>query len=312
VIGVDLGGTKIGAVVADRAGNIYASVRVPTEVERGPEAVIDRMLACIAEMRSAVPSDGPLLGVGVGSPGPLDPETGIVLMAPNMPGWRNVPLRDEIATRSGLPVELGNDANAAALGEWLFGGGRGLHHVVYITVSTGIGAGVIMDGRLLLGRQGAGTELGQVLVDRERMLTWEQMASGTALATAAAAAMRVDSQTLLHQYAAPETVTAVHVAQAAAAGDALAGHLMDTEATLLGIGFTNALHLFSPEIVLVGGGVVLANSDLLDGARAVVQQHVIDALYRAVPIEVAHLGEQVGVLGAAALMFYQHPQGQTG
>lgn len=306
VIGVDLGGTFLRAVVADQTGQITAHVRVPTQVFEGPEAVIDRMVACIAQVRAAVPPGGHLLGIGIGSPGPLDPHTGMIFTAPNMPGWTNIPLRAIIAQRMGLPVELDNDANVAALGEWFFGGGKGYQHIVYITVSTGIGAGVITDGRLVLGRLGAATELGQLIIDLEHCHTWEQLASGTGMAATAAAAMTNDPHTLLHQLATAETVTAAHVATAAQAGDPLAQHLMQREARLLGIGFVNVLHAFSPEIILVGGGVVLANPALLEGARHVVQQYVIADLYRSVPIELAHLGEQVGVLGAAALMLYRH------
>jgi glucokinase len=279
---------------------------VPTEIQRGPDAVMALMLACIDQVRPAVPADGTLLGVGIGAPGPLDPESGVVLLAPNMPGWHNIPLRDTIARQSGLPVTLNNDANVAALGEWLFGRGRGCRHMVYITVSTGIGAGVICDGRLLLGHQGAATEMGQLLIDMHTFQTWENLASGTALAAAAAAAMPDHPHSALHRLASPATITAAHVAHAARQGDALAGQLMQQEARLLGIGFANVLHAFSPELLLVGGSVVTENPHLLEGARAIVQQHTIADVYRAVPIEVTHLGERVGVLGAAALVVYQH------
>lgn len=305
VIGVDLGATQLRAVLADRSGQIHATVRMLTEASQGPAAVIERIVACIAQAGAALPVGAQLCGVGVGSPGPLDPEAGVVLAAPNMPGWDCVPLRAILAKRTGLTVELGNDANAAALGEWLFGGGVGRRHMVYLTISTGIGSGVIVDGRLLLGRQGAGGEAGHMIIDVAGCKSWEELASGTGLAAAAAAAMTATPQTLLHDLATPQTVTAAHVAQAANRGDALAETLMQREAELLGIGFANILHLFSPEIILVGGSVVTANPSLLAGARQVVQQRVIADVYRSVPIEVAALGEQVGLLGAAALVFYQ-------
>jgi glucokinase len=254
-------------------------------------------------MRSAAPDDGTLLGVGVGSPGPLDPEAGVVFHAPNMAGWSDVPLRDRLAERTGLPIALDNDANVAAMGEWLFGGGRGYQHMVYITVSTGIGSGIITGGRLLYGRKGAGGELGHTLIDSEHFTSWENLASGRALAVAATAAMHQHPESRLHELANPETVTGIDVAYAAEQGDELAQRLMEREAVLLGVGFVNALHTFSPEIILVGGGVVTSNPSLLEGARRVVQQHALADVYRSVPIEVAHLGKQVGVLGAAALVF---------
>jgi glucokinase len=220
-----------------------------------------------------------------------------------MPGWKDVPLRNRLAERTGLLVALDNDANVAAMGEWLFGGGQGYRHMIYITISTGIGSGVIIDGRLLYGRRGAGGELGHTLIDSEHFTSWENLASGRALAVAAMVAMRQHPESRLHELATPETVTGANVAYAAEQGDKLAQRLMEREATLLGVGFVNALHTFSPEIILVGGGVVTSNPSLLEGARRVVQQHALADVYRSVPIEVAHLGPQVGVLGAAALVF---------
>ncbi len=308
VIGVDLGGTQIRAIVADRAGQVYAQVQVPTAATQGPDAVIERIAGCIEQMRVAVPDDGPLRGVGVGSPGPLDPYEGVVLHANNLPGWINVPLRDKLAQQTRLPVVLGNDANAAVLAEWIFGGGRGCTHVVYITVSTGIGAGVIMDGRLLLGRKGAGTELGHMLIDSTAFRSWEDLASGTALAATARAAMLTTPESLLHRLTVPATLNAAVVAQAAQEGDSLAVRLLERQAVLLGLGFVNTLHLFSPEIILVGGSVVTANPWLLEGAQRIVQQYAVANVYRSVPIEVAHLGAQVGTLGAAALMWYASTQ----
>jgi glucokinase len=311
VIGLDLGGTQIRAIVADQHGKIYAHHRTLTHVTRGLPAVLDTLIGCIEAVRPAVPTDQPLLGIGLGSPGPLDPDSGIIFCAPNMPGWHNVPLRDIVAERTGLPVVIGNDANAAALGEWYFGAGRGSRDMVYITVSTGIGAGVISDGRLVLGRLGAGTELGNLLIDSEQYLTWENLASGTALAAAAAHAMPQHPESRLHALAPAPAITAAHVMQAAAEGDPLAHRLAQREAALLGVGFVNVLHAFSPDIILVGGSVVTSNPWLLEAAHETVRRHVIADLYRSVPIQVAQLGEHVGVLGAAALLLYQQSQPHT-
>lgn len=305
VIGVDLGATQLRTILVDRAGKTYADRRVLTQAAEGPTAVIERIVDCIMQVRAALPADGVLLGVGVGSPGPVDPEAGVVFTTPNMPGWDQVPLRAILSERTGLPVELGNDANAAALGEWHFGAGIGRKHLVYVTISTGIGGGVIVDGRLLLGRRGAGGELGHMIINVADHKTWEELASGTALGAAAATAMPTHPTSLLHQLATPHTVTAAHVSQAAAQGDLLAQQLMQREAEYLGIGFVNILHMFSPEIILVGGSVVTSNPLLLEGARQIVQAQVIADVYRGVPIEVAALGGDVGLLGAAALVLYQ-------
>jgi glucokinase len=301
VIAIDLGGTQLRAAVVDAAGTIITHSRAPTLVHEGPDAVIRRVLDMVSQVRPSLPIGGRLLGVGIGAPGPLDPETGRIYAPPNMPGWDNVPLRDVVATATGLPVALGNDANAAALAEWRFGGGRGLRHMVYVTVSTGIGGGVISDGRLLLGRLGSAAEVGFQILDPTTGAVFEDLASGTGIARAAAAAMPQDPTSMLHRLATPATVTAAHVSEAHAAGDPLAVELMRREARLLGIGFVNILHLFSPELILVGGSVALKNPWLIEEARAIAYANARVPLYREVPIELARLGEPAGILGAAAL-----------
>jgi glucokinase len=301
VIAIDLGGTQLRAALVTKSGQIIAHERTATLVREGPDAVIGRMLRLVDTMRHALPAGDTILGVGVCAPGPLDPFTGIVYAPPHLPGWHEIPLRSMIAEATGLPVELGNDANAAAVGEWRFGGGRGYQNVVFITVSTGIGGGVIADGRLLLGRMGSAAELGFMLLDKEQGTIWEDLASGTALAAAAAAAMAERADTLLHKLATPATVSGAHVAEAAARGDALAAELMAREARLLGYGFASCLHIFSPEIILVGGSVVLNNPGLLPRAREIAYANAKVDLYRGVPIELAELGENAGILGAAAL-----------
>lgn len=301
VIAVDLGGTQLRVALVSANGKLVAHARTPTEVAQGPAAVVARMLGLIREVRAALPVGATLLGVGIGAPGPLDPFTGVVYAPPHLPGWQNIPLRAMVAEATGLRVELGNDANAAAVGEWRFGGGRGRRNLVYITVSTGIGGGVIADGRLLLGHMGAGAELGFMIFDQVDGTIWEDLASGTALAAAAAVAMVAHPDSLLQRLATPATVNGAHVAAAAAQGDALASELMTREAHLLGLGFASCLHIFSPEILLVGGSVVLNNPELLPRARAVAYAHAKVDLYRQVPIKLAELGEAAGVLGAAAL-----------
>jgi len=266
IIGVDLGGTQLRTALADAAGRVIEEVRVRTAAADGPGAVIDQILEGIAHVRASLPQDGQLLGVGIGAPGPLDPYEGVVFTQPNMSGWVNVPLRDILAERTGLPVELGNDANAAVLGEWYFGAGVGLRHLVYITVSTGIGGGVIADGQLLIGHQGAASEVGHHIVDWATGAAWEDLAAGPGLAAAAA---------------------------------------LDREGELIGIGLVNMLYLFSPQLILLGGGVVVHNPFLIERARLVIQERAL-AVYRDVPVRLAALGDRAGLLGAVALFLYMH------
>jgi glucokinase len=303
LIGVDVGGTQIRAALADETGKLHGETRTLSAAHEGPEAVIERIVACIERVRAAVPPGADLIGVGVGAPGPLDPFAGVVLSPPNLPGWQNIPLRAMLAERIGLPIELGNDANAAALGEWMFGAGRGHANLAYITISTGIGGGVIADGRLLLGALGSAGEVGIQIVDHTTLAFWEDLASGTGLAIAAAEAMTAEPASLLHSFAAPDTVTAADVARAADAGDALARRLMEREGDLIGVGVVNVLHMFAPEIVLLGGSVMTHNPALLDRARSLARQRAY-AIYHETPIELAALGDRVGVLGAAALFLH--------
>jgi glucokinase len=302
IIGVDIGGTQTRAALADHTGHIITELYTLTAADQGVDVVVEQVAHYINRLRELVPPNEHLLGVGVGCPGPLDTKAGIVFFAPNLPGWHNVPLRDMLEEQTGITVRLSNDANAAVLGEWYFGGGKGYSHIVYITISTGIGSGVIVDGRPLFGNLGAGGELGHMIIDSKEQKTWEQLASGTALKVAAAATMETHMHTMLHELGTPETITAADVALAASKGDAVAQRLMHREASLIGLGLVNVLHLFSPEIILIGGSVVTANPSLIERARSVVQEHVIADVYRSVPIEMSHLGNRVGMLGAVSLL----------
>lgn len=303
IIGVDVGGTQLRAALADEHGRLYDEVRVLTAAAEGVAAVIDRIVACIERVRAALPAGGELAGIGVGAPGPLDPYRGLVFSPPHLPGWDNLPLRDILAERTGLPIELGNDANAAALGEWMFGAGQGRRNLVYITVSTGIGGGVISDGRLLLGYLGSAAEVGNQIVDYTTRAYWEDMASGTGLARAAALAMPADPRSMLHSLASPETVVAADVARAAAAGDELAQRLMDREGDLLGVGLVNILHLFAPEMILMGGSVIVHNPWLIERAYAIIRERAFP-IYYDVPVQLAALGDRAGILGAVALFLH--------
>jgi len=162
VVAVDLGGTNIRAAIFPTAeAKPTAIARAPTLAAEGPEAVIDRIIAAIQEVASGIEGG---MRIGLGAPGPLDPKRGLVIEAPNLPGWVNIPLRDRLEQHFECPVALGNDANLAGLGEWRHGAGRGAHNLLYLTLSTGIGGGVIVDNRLLVGAHGLAAELGHMTV----------------------------------------------------------------------------------------------------------------------------------------------------
>ena len=307
VIGVDLGGTQLRAVRIDLQGQIQAFERTDTAAAGGTNDVIAQIEQLVNVVAYGI-SRSEIIGIGVGTPGPIDPFKGIVLEAPNLIGWFNVPLKTILTERTGVPVLVGNDANAAALGEWRFGCGRGCQDFLYVTISTGIGGGVIADGKLLLGRKGIAGEVGHMTIQTDGPLCgcgnfgcWEAMASGTALARFATAALEREQHSLIGALAGSNPIEGRHIAAAAVQGDQLAQALMQREGELIGVGLVNLLHLFSPERIALGGGVTKSMALLEPHMRQVIAERAMEP-YREVPIELAQLGEQVGVLGAAALM----------
>jgi glucokinase len=257
-----------------------------------------------------------VVGLGICAPGPLDPLAGVAIAPPTLEGWKDVPLAAILEHQLGLPVRLENDANAAALGEWRFGAGRGTANMVFVTVSTGIGGGVIADGHLLHGRRGLAGEIGHMTIAAESPLSlfggapgaWEALASGTALGREAT--LRAQSGpdgAALRERAGTGPVSARHVAEAAREGDALALRLLDDEARLLGIGFVNLLHLYAPEVLVIGGGL----SAVLDLIRPTIERTISERAliaYRDVPVVAAALGRQAGLVGAASLVAQTSPR----
>ncbi|MCA0351966.1 MAG: ROK family protein [Chloroflexi bacterium] len=308
-IGIDLGGTHLRAALVDRDGEILAHERIRTEAHEGAEAVVGRITQLINAMIAAA-NGAPIVGAGIAAPGPLNPFTGTVITMPNLPGWENFPIRDRIAAQVPFPVVLGNDANLAAVGEWLFGGGRGMQNMIYVTISTGVGGGVICDGRLLLGHNGFAAEVGHMVLDPHGFApatatpagSWEALASGTFLAYHAAEAMRAGTATVLNQLTTPNAVTTHHLDLAAQQGDELAIRLIENAGFWCGIAFVNLLHMFSPEAIFVGGGVSNLGDRLLNPARAEITKRALPG-YRNVPIHQTKMGDNLGVLGAAAYAF---------
>ncbi len=310
-VALDLGGTQVRAALVDDDGVIHARAAELTDVAGGPESVLGQMRRLAAVVSGDV-APWNLVGVGVCAPGPLDTETGTTLDIPTLPGWQDFPLRDALADVLDLPVALENDGIAAAHGEWRHGAGRGLRHLVYVTVSTGIGGGVVMDGRLLHGRRGMGGHMGHFQMDPAGPLCscgargcFEVLAAGTALDRAGRAAAGRDAASLIAMLAGDGPVMARHVVDAARRSDLEAGRLIEQEAEYLGLGFTGLIHLYSPELVIMGGGVSNA-FDLLDrGIHAVIRRQAM-AAFRDVRVVRAGLGGNSGLVGAAAMALAQN------
>ncbi len=309
---IDLGGTKLRAVVADLEGNICGEIIRPSEADEGPDRVIARMIETLEEAASAsgLPVSG-LRAVGVASPGALDLVHGRVFEAPQLPGWDGVPLVQIMSERLGLPVLLENDANAAALGENRFGAGRGTRYLIYLTISTGVGGGIIIDGKVYHGATGAAGELGHMVVwfNGPRCLCGnrgclEAISSGTGLAWRA--------QELVDRGEAPGLerikrergeLDADEIADAARAGDEDARRLFDESGLYLGIAVANYINIFNPEMIVLGGGVVAGAADLfLDRAEQTMRELARKEPLRYVRLERAMLGDRSGPLGMIAAL----------
>lgn len=308
IVGVDLGGTKISAIVADAQGNIKARDYRQTFAARGPEAVIRRIVQSIKRVRA---SRADILGIGIGAAGACEASSGIVSTSPHLPGWCNVPLRDIIQREFGIPTYLDNDATVAALGEHRFGAGVGIDNLIYVTVSTGIGGGIIIDGKLYRGASGTAGEIGHMTIDVNgprcncgNIGCWEALASGTALAREAVARIQAGAQTTILSFCEGDLkkVSAETVFLAAQRGDELAGELISRTAYYFGVGLANLVNIFNPELILIGGGLSQMGQPLLAPALKVVKERAFELPARAVRIEMAKLGADVGVLGAVALV----------
>ncbi|MBB3609628.1 ROK family protein [Rhizobium sp. BK602] len=303
----DLGGTELRAALVDEDGNLLSFSAVPTQAAGGPDAVIRQIELLAAAVAAETPDLVPV-GIGIGAPGPLDPEAGVVIAAPTLTGWHEVPLADILSNRFQLPVRLENDANAAAVGEWRYGAGRGARSIVFVTVSTGIGGGVIADGRILHGRRGLAAEIGHMTITNEgercfcgAIGCFEAVASGTALGRRATAHTQPFDGSMLRALSAEADVTGRNVVDAARRGDAQALELLEAEARWLGIGFTNLLHLYSPDLLVMGGGISHGFDLLHDLITATIRDRAMPA-YRDVPIVPALLGRHAGLIGAASLV----------
>jgi glucokinase len=304
-IGIDIGGTKIAAGVVTAEGRIVERALVPTPMGDEP-ATISAMRGVIGELRERHPS---VEAIGVGAAGLVDWPSGRIRWAPHN-AYRQLPLRRLLYEATGLPTVVDNDANAAAWAEARYGAGAGSDHMVLLTVGTGIGGGLVLDGHVYRGSSGLGAEVGHMTVDPGGELCdcgnvgcLEAMASGSALGRAGRRAARADPGGLLAQLAGhPEKVTGELVFQAAQQGDATAIELFERLGFWLGVGIAALVTVFDPELVVIGGGLVHTGDLLLKPARASMERYTFGLAYRDLPPVVpARLGSNAGMVGAATL-----------
>lgn len=305
-IGIDLGGTKIASALIDSDCKIMARLTVPTMPGEGTQAVINRITDSarrLCDMASVAITD--VSGVCVGSPGPIIRESGVVLDAPNL-GWKNVALAPLLSGALGLPVTVENDANAAAVAENLLGAGRASKNMMYITVSTGIGGGLVLGGHLYRGSSGAAGEIGHTTVLPHGPMCGcgnrgclEALASGTAIARRGQELARRPVGRAIAELAGDGPITAMTVAEAARSGDKAATAILSDAFEYLGIAVANAANLLNLDTVVIGGGVSAIGDMLFDTVRYEVEARTFPFIAEQCRIVPASLGADSGVLGAA-------------
>jgi len=321
VLGIDIGGTNlvVGSVAEDGSA-VLATASEPTHAEAGATDVLDRLVGLAERAIAATRREAPgadILGVGVGAPGPLDTKRGIVLLTPNL-GWVNLPLRQIIHDRLGLPAALDNDANCAVLGEWWVGAARGARHAIGITIGTGIGGGLILEGKLYHGASDVAGEIGHTTIDTEGRRCkcgnygcLEAYASGPNIALRAVEEIEAGAVSRLPSLVGGDLrkITAQTVYQAAKDGDHLALEVVNDTAKFLGVGIGNLLNVFNPEVVVVCGGVTLAGDHLFVPLQREVARRAFKPAVAACRIVPGQLVGTAGIYGAARAFLDQTAAG---
>jgi len=309
VLAIDLGGTKIIAAIISSNVEILARDYHLTLASKGPQAVIDRVIACIDQLLGKNNVElSQISSISIAAAGAVDSSRGLVTSSPHLPGFDDVPLRDIVKEKCGVNTFLLNDASAAALGEHRFGAGKGVKNLIYLTVSTGIGGGIIIDRKLYLGLSGTAGEVGHMTIKVNgpgcscgNKGCWEQLASGTALAREAVRRIRQGEVSSLTEMVRGklENITAEKVSVAAQGGDPLALEAISEVAYYLGVGLANLVNIFNPEMIIIGGGMAKTGELLLKPAREVVLKRAFRLPAQAVSIVPSQLGDDAGVIGAA-------------
>jgi len=313
-IGVDLGGTNIVCAIVNYQGKIVNRLKVPTLAERGKEATIKRIIETIHEnivQSSVVPDD--IIGIGIGAPGPLDVKRGMINFAPNLPGWRDVPLRKILEDEFNMKVVLENDANAAAWGERCFGAGQGVNNLVCFTLGTGIGGGIIIDGKIYHGNNYGAAELGHMTVNKDgprcncgNYGCLEAYSSATGIKNRIKNRIREGIKSDFLNFDEDklfESLRLKSIFEAARKGDRLTSIVVEEAISYLGIAIANITNILNPEMVVLVGGITNEGEKLLIPLKGEVKKRAFYFNYKSLKIVIGELGGNAGVLGAAALLW---------
>jgi len=313
-IGVDLGGTNIVSVIVNCQGKIVNRLKVPTLAERGKEATIKRIVETIHEniVQSTI-APGDIIGIGIGAPGPLDVKRGIINFAPNLPGWRDVPLRKILEDEFSMKVVLENDANAAAWGERCFGIGRGVDNLVCFTLGTGIGGGIIIDGKIYHGNNYGAAELGHMTVNKDgprcncgNYGCLEAYSSATGIKNRVKNRIKEGIKSDFLNFDDDKLFESLRlklIFEAARKGDKLTKGVVEEAISYLGIAIANIANILNPEMIVLVGGITNEGDKLLIPLREEVKKRAFYSNYKSLKIVIGKLGGNAGVLGAAALLW---------
>ena len=313
VVGVDIGGTNLNVGVVPIGGGTPLAFRSePTEAQRGAKFVVDRVVKMIKDsIRDVMDQQNcgreAFAGIGIGSPGPLDRKSGTVISTPNL-GWRNFPLRDLIQNAVEMPATLDNDANAATYGEWWQGAGRNVDTLVGVTLGTGIGGGMVLEGELYHGAADAAAEIGHMTIDSTGRKCkcgnygcLEAYASGPAIAARAVEGLESGADSILPALAGDlENITAETVYEAVVQGDPYATEVMHDTAKFLGVGLANIINILNPEMLVISGGVTRAGDHLFIPLRTEVRRRAFRVAEQSCRIVASELQGKAGVIGAVA------------
>lgn len=303
-VGIDLGGTNLKLGLVSASGHMVERLSSPTEAARGPDHVLGRMAEAVRDIckLAGIPLTD-VAAVGVGAPGPLDTKAGKVVFAPNMPGWRNIMVRDTLHRNLGRPVVVENDANVAGYGEFRCGAAPDVRDMVILTLGTGVGGGIILDGRMFRGRTDTGAELGHLIVHHGgrkcgcgNLGCLEAYASATAVVARFGEALAAGEESLL---ASEEDFSCKDIFEAAAKGDALSVRIVDETADYLADGIISLLHVLNPQEVVLTGGMMGAGDGFLDRIRTRVRTMAFERAAQACEVRWSTLGGDAGILGAA-------------
>lgn len=314
IIGIDVGGTKVAGGLMDRKARLVKAAIVPTKADKGFETSYRQIVRLIESLVKQAGGKHQIAGIGVCAPGPLNPKTGLVINPPNLPGWTDIPLAQKLKEHFDLPAIVENDANAAGLAECLFGAAVGYRDVFYVTVSTGIGTGIIIDKKIYHGKNGVAGEGGHVSIDFQSPYVCGCGTRGCIEALAAGPAMVRRTRVLLEQQHGRasllrnltngklEDITPAMIADAAKKGDGVAKEIVDETGFFLGVWLGSMFTLFDPEAVVIGGGVSQIGKPLFDKIRKTIPSYSINRLFAIkAPLLPAKLQKNVGVFGAASL-----------